>query len=61
MEKFKEKFNSVRFKLFFVLCTVIIFLVICLIVINSIVLETFYLYAKTKNVKEVYEKNQKEI
>lgn len=56
MEKFKEKFNSVRFKLFFVLCTVIIFLVICLIVINSIVLETFYLYAKTKNVKEVYEK-----
>ena len=56
MEKFKEKFNSVRFKLFFVLCAVISFLVICLIVINSIVLETFYLYAKTKTVKEVYER-----
>ena len=54
MKKLKEKFKSVRFRLFFVLCAVIIFLVLCLIIINSAVLKSFYLYSKTNTIKKVY-------
>ena len=43
----KEKLKSVRVKLFLVLCVVTILLVICLIAINSLVLENFYIYNKT--------------
>ena len=42
----KEKLKSVRVKLFLVLCVVTILLVICLIAINSLVLENFYIYNK---------------
>ncbi|MCI9087435.1 MAG: GHKL domain-containing protein [Clostridia bacterium] len=56
MEKLKDKFKSVRFRLFAVLCAVIIFLVLCLILINSIVLENFYIYSKTNTVKKLYHK-----
>lgn len=56
MEKLKEKFKSVRFRLFAVLCAVIIFLVLCLILINSAVLENFYVYSKTNTVKKIYNK-----
>ncbi len=56
MEKLKEKFKSVRFRLFVVLCAVIVFLVLCLILINSVVLENFYVYSKTNTVKKLYHK-----
>lgn len=56
MEKLKSKFKSVRFRLFTVLCAVIIFLVLCLILINSAVLENFYVYSKTKTVQKIYNK-----
>lgn len=56
MEKLKNKFKSVRFRLFAVLCAVIVFLVLCLILINSVVLENFYVYSKTKTVKKLYDK-----
>lgn len=56
MEKLKEKFKSVRFRLFTVLCAVIIFLVLCLILINNVVLENFYVYSKTNTVKKLYNK-----
>lgn len=56
MEKLKSKFKSVRFRLFAVLCAVIIFLVLCLILINSVVLENFYVYSKTKTVQKIYNK-----
>lgn len=56
MEKLKSKFKSVRFRLFAVLCAVIIFLVLCLILINSAVLENFYVYSKTKTVQKIYNK-----
>lgn len=56
MEKLKEKFHSIQFKLFFVLCIAIIFLVICLIGINSLVLKSFYLHSKTKDIQAVYHK-----
>lgn len=56
MEKIKEKLKSVRVRLFITLCIVIMFLVVCLVIINSLVLENFYMYSKTKTIKEVYRK-----
>lgn len=56
MEKLKEKLKSVRVRLFVTLCIVIMFLVLCLVTINSLVLENFYMYSKTKNIKGVYQK-----
>ena len=55
----KEKLKSVRVKLFLVLCVVTILLVICLIAINSLVLENFYIYNKTNTIKEAYNKINK--
>ena len=52
----KEKFKSVRFRLFAVLCAVVIFLVLCLILVNSAVLKNFYVYSKTNTVKDLYDK-----
>ena len=45
-----------RVKLFFSLCIVVISIILFLIVINNVVLETFYIYSKTKNIVEAYEK-----
>ena len=56
MDKIKDKFKSVRFKLFFIMCVVILIIVLFLILINSIVLETFYIYSKTATIKQVYQK-----
>ena len=54
MEKLKNNFKSVRFRLFLVMCIVIAVIVICLIIVNSVVLESFYIYSKTKTVRNVY-------
>ena len=54
MDKIKEKLKSVRFKLFLVMCIVIIFIILSLILVNSVVLETFYMYSKTNTVRAVY-------
>ena len=54
MDKINEKLKSVRFKLFLVMCIVIIFIILCLILVNSVVLETFYMYSKTNTVRAVY-------
>ena len=56
MAKQKNHFRSVRFKLFFTMCIVIAIIVLCLVAINSIVLESFYLYSKTNTVRDVYNK-----
>ena len=56
MEKFKDKIKSVRFRLFYTMCAVIIIIVGCLIAANNLVLENFYLHSKTESVKEVYQK-----
>ena len=56
MLKMKKNFKSVRFKLFFTMCIVIAVIVLCLIAVNNIVLESFYLYSKTKTVLDVYNK-----
>lgn len=55
----REKLKSVRVKLFLILCVVTILLVGCLIAINSLVLENFYIYNKTNTIKEVYNKINK--
>lgn len=56
MKHLKEKLKSVRIKLFLSLCLVVAMIVLFLIIINNVVLESFYLYSKTKNVKQAYEK-----
>lgn len=56
MDKIKDKFKSVRLKLFFIMCVVILIIVLFLILINSIVLENFYIYSKTATIKQVYQK-----
>lgn len=56
MGELKDKWKSVRFRLFIVLCIVIMFLVICLVTINSLILGNFYLYSKTNTIKDVYQK-----
>ena len=56
MKFFKEKFKSVRVRLFVSLCIVVAIIVMFLIIINNVALESFYLYSKIKNVKLAYEK-----
>lgn len=56
MEEIKLKFKSVRFKLFFTMCVVILVIILSLVLINSIVLENFYIYSKTATIKQVYQK-----
>jgi len=60
--KLKERVNkkiqkpkSVRSKLFLSLCIVIVLTIIFLIIINNIVLETFYIYRKKDVEKNLYE------
>ena len=56
MEEIKLKFKSVRFKLFSTMCVVILVIILSLVLINSIVLENFYIYSKTATIKQVYQK-----
>lgn len=56
MNYLKEKLKSVRVKLFLYLCIVVAIIVLFLIVINNVVLESYYLYSKTNNLKQAYEK-----
>lgn len=56
MKKIKDQFKSVRVRLFVTFCIFVMFLVFCLIAINRLVLENFYMYSKTRTIKEVYQK-----
>lgn len=56
MEKLKNKFKSVRMKLFSSLCVVVILIVLFLIIINNVVLESFYMYSKVETIKTTYKK-----
>lgn len=56
MKHLKEKLKSVRIRLFLSLCLVVAMIVLFLIIINNVVLESFYLFSKTKSVKQAYEK-----
>ena len=48
--------KSVRFKLFSMLCIAVAIVIVFLILINSFVLETFYLYSKQQSLMDLYEK-----
>ena len=51
---FKKVFKSVRAKLFFTLCVVILMLIGFLIIINNAVLEALYYYSKKESTLETY-------
>ena len=56
MSQYKNKFKSIRVKLFLTLCIVVIIIIAFLIITNNFVLETFYLYSKQKNLMLLYDK-----
>jgi len=49
-----KKIKSVRMKLFITLCVVVLSIVFFLIIVNSVILETFYLYSKSNSLKKAY-------
>lgn len=56
MKNIKDKLKSIRVKLFLTLCVVVIIIIAFLILTNNFVLESFYLYSKTKNLVSIYER-----
>ena len=59
MEKLKNSFKSIQVKLFFTLCISVIITIIFLIVINNVILETFFLYNKKNTLKNAFEQINK--
>ena len=54
-KKIKDAFSSVKVKLFFTLSLTVLLIIIFLVIVNSFLLENFYLYNKKKTLKSVYE------
>ena len=54
--KLNNTFKSIRFRLFGTLCISIVLIIFCLIIINNVVLESFYLYSKTNTAADLCEK-----
>lgn len=54
MVKITKPIKSVRGKLFFTLCVVVLSIVFFLILVNTFVLETYYQYTKSNNLKTVF-------
>lgn len=55
VEKIKKSVKSVRIKLFLTLCITISAIILLLVLINTVVLEKFYLYNKTRGMINIYE------
>ena len=55
MQNIKQSLKSVRVKLFLTLSLVILLIITFLIILNNVVLGTFFLYSKTKTLKSVDE------
>ncbi len=49
----KDKFKSVRFKLFTVICILTMVIISVIVLINNLALETFYTYSKTETAKKI--------
>ena len=67
MKKLKKRYNSIRYKLFGTLAVAVIIIILFLIILNNIVLESFYLYTKQgalidifNEVNKAYNTNQSE-
>lgn len=54
MGSFTKPIKSVRGKLFFTLCVIVLSIILFLIIVNSFVLEKYYQYAKSSQLKNVY-------
>jgi len=54
MAKINEKWKSVRVKLFLTVCVVIVIIILLLVLINSVVLEKFYIYSKVETLKQIH-------
>lgn len=55
MKKIREKLRSVRVKLFLSFGFAVVLIILFLIIVNNIVLETFYLYTKRNTLKDTYD------
>ena len=56
MSQVRNKFKSIRVKLFLTLCVAVIIIIAFLILTNNFVLESFYLYSTQKNLISTYYK-----
>ena len=54
MSKIRKIFTSIRTKLFLSLCIIVSSIILFLIILNNFVLESFYVYSKETNLKNVY-------
>ena len=54
IEKIKQALKSVRVRLFITLSLVILLIILFLILVNNFVFGQFYLYSKTRALKDVY-------
>ena len=54
MERIVKKAKSVRVKLFLILCLVVLSIIAFLILVNSFVLEKYYQYTKSNQLKSAY-------
>ena len=54
MGSITKPIKSVRGKLFFTLCVIVLSIILFLIIVNSFVLEKYYQYAKSNELKNVY-------
>ena len=54
MSKIMKQIKPVRGKLFFTLCIVVLSIILFLILVNSFVLEKYYQYTKSNQLKSVY-------
>lgn len=59
MKKINKKYNSIRFKLFITLAISVVVIILFLIVLNNIVLESFYLYTKQGALVDIFDEVNK--
>ena len=59
MRKINKKYNSIRFKLFITLAISVVIIILFLIVLNNIVLESFYLYTKQGALVDIFDEVNK--
>lgn len=59
MKKINKKYNSIRFKLFITLAVSVVVIILFLIVLNNIVLESFYLYTKQGALVDIFDEVNK--
>ena len=60
MKKVEKKYSSIRFKLFITLAISVIIIILFLIILNNIVLESFYLYTKQGALIDIFDEVNEE-